>query len=261
MDGSGKQPPLQNAWHVGQRLRPRSGRPCVLLAVVALAVSAGAAAAPAHAVGPPTPRVAWTARLIVPTLATGRPGGGRTLARLPVTTGWSGGPVTLLVHGAHRRGGRLWLRVGLLRRGPRRTGWIAADVAVLDRTRWRVEVSLHRRRVVIRHGGRVRWRLRAVVGAPGTPTPTGTFSLLERVRQPDAGLFPGSWVLFLSAYSTAVRWFDGNDGQVGIHGRGGASLRDPLGTARSHGCIRITNRAVERVARHVPDGSPVVITR
>jgi lipoprotein-anchoring transpeptidase ErfK/SrfK len=252
----GKGPLRQDAWRTAWSPR---GCVCVLVAVAALVASAYVAP-PAGAVGAPTLRVAWTARLVVPARATAHPGRGRTLARLPVTTSWGGGPVTLLVHGAHRRDGRLWLRVGLMRRGPRRTGWIPADVAVLDRTRWRVEVSLHRRRVVIRHGGRVRWRLRAVVGASTTPTPTGTFSLLERVRQPDPHAFSGSWVLFLSAYSSAVRWFDGNDGQVGIHGRGGASLRDPLGTARSHGCIRLTNRAVARVARHVPDGSPVVIT-
>lgn len=231
------------------------------LLLAALAVVAGASrAAEAQAAGPPTRAAAWTARVIVATDARSRPGSGRVLEHVPVTTSWGGAPVTLLVHGVRRdAAGRRWLRVGLLRRARRRTGWIRADVVVLGRTAWRVEVSLRRRHVVVRHRGRVRWRLRAVVGAPGTPTPTGTFSVLERVRQTNPDAFPGAWVLFLTAYSPVVRWFDGNDGQVGIHGRGGASLRDPLGSARSHGCIRLTNRAVARIARHVPDGSPVVI--
>lgn len=246
------------------RTAPPAGRPAVLVALVAFAVLAGGLASHptnALAVGGPTRAFASTARIVVATEARSRPGGGRVLERIPVTTSWGGAPVTLLVHGVKRDAeGRRWLRVGLLHRAPRRTGWIRADVAVLGRTAWRVEVSLHRRRVVVRHRGRVRWRLDAVVGAPGTPTPTGTFSVLERVRQPNPNGFPGAWVLFLTAYSPVVRWFDGNDGQVGIHGRGGASLRDPLGSARSHGCIRLTNRAVARVARNVPDGSPVVIT-
>ncbi|WCB91853.1 hypothetical protein DSM104299_00531 [Baekduia alba] len=245
-----------------RRRRPRTALRAAAVAALAACGLAAVAPSPAGAVGAPTQRAAWTARIVAATTATSRPGGGRTLARLPVTTSWGGGPVTLLVHGARRdSAGRRWLRVGLLQRGPRRTGWIPADDAVLGRTSWRVEVSLHRRRVVVRRGGRVRWRLHAVVGSPTTPTPTGTFSVLERVRQRDPGAFPGSWVLFLTAYSHAVRWFDGNDGQVGLHGRGGASLRDPLGSARSHGCIRLTNRAIARIARHVPDGSPVVITR
>jgi lipoprotein-anchoring transpeptidase ErfK/SrfK len=229
-------------------------------AAALLALVAVGHAADARAVGAPTRAAAWTARVVVATEARSRPDGGRVLERVPVTTSWGGAPVTLLVHGVARdAAGRRWLRVGLLHRARRRTGWIRADVAVLARTAWRVEVSLHRRRVVVRHAGRVRWRLRAVVGAPNTPTPTGTFSVLERVRQTDPNTFPGAYVLFLTAYSPVVRWFDGNDGQVGLHGRGGASLRDPLGTARSHGCIRLTNRAIARIARHVPDGSPVVI--
>jgi lipoprotein-anchoring transpeptidase ErfK/SrfK len=48
---------------------------------------------------------------------------------------------------------------------------------------------------------------------------------------------------------------------VAIHGRGGASLRDPLGSARSHGCIRIPNRAVEWLARRVVPGTPVDVVR
>jgi lipoprotein-anchoring transpeptidase ErfK/SrfK len=229
----------------------------VLAAALALAALG---ASDAQAAGSPTRASAWTARVVVATDARSRPDGGRVLEHVPVTTSWGGAPVTLLVHGVRRdAAGRRWLRVGLLHRERRRTGWIRADVAVLGQTTWRVEVSLHRRRVVVRHHGRVRWRLRAVVGAPGTPTPTGTFSVLERVRQANANTFPGAWVLFLTAYSPVVRWFDGNDGQVGLHGRGGASLRDPLGSARSHGCIRLTNRAIARIARHVPDGSPVVI--
>jgi lipoprotein-anchoring transpeptidase ErfK/SrfK len=35
--------------------------------------------------------------------------------------------------------------------------------------------------------------------------------------------------------------YGGGPGRVAIHGRAGASLLDPLGTARSHGCIRIDN--------------------
>jgi lipoprotein-anchoring transpeptidase ErfK/SrfK len=43
------------------------------------------------------------------------------------------------------------------------------------------------------------------------------------------------------------------------YGGGGASLGDPLGSARSHGCVRITNRAVAWLARRVRLGTPVQI--
>jgi lipoprotein-anchoring transpeptidase ErfK/SrfK len=86
--------------------------------------------------------------------------------------------------------------------------------------------------------------LSVVIGAPATPTPTGLFSIIGVWRsQPNA--FLGSWILPLTAHSDALQEFDGGDGTVGIHGRGGASLLDPLGSARSHGCIRVANSAID----------------
>jgi lipoprotein-anchoring transpeptidase ErfK/SrfK len=51
--------------------------------------------------------------------------------------------------------------------------------------------------------------------------------------------------------------YGGGPGRVAIHGRAGASLLDPLGTARSHGCIRVANRDISWMASHVPVGTPV----
>jgi lipoprotein-anchoring transpeptidase ErfK/SrfK len=71
----------------------------------------------------------------------------------------------------------------------------------------------------------------------------------------------GSYVLPLTAHSNVLQEFGGGDGRVGIHGRGGASLLDPLGSARSHGCIRMSNRPIKwlvrRVGAHRVPGIPV----
>ena len=96
-----------------------------------------------------------------------------------------------------------------------------------------------------------------MTGAPGTPTPHGLAAIYERNRQPDPGGFLGPWALSLTAHSNVLESYGGGPGRVAIHGRAGASLRDPLGSARSHGCIRITSRAVSWLARHVPPGTPV----
>jgi hypothetical protein len=45
--------------------------------------------------------------------------------------------------------------------------------------------------------------------------------------------------------------FDGGDGTVGLHGRGGASLNDPLGNALSNGCIRLANDAIDAIVRRI----------
>ncbi len=98
---------------------------------------------------------------------------------------------------------------------------------------------------------------RAVVGAPQWPTPHGLFAVSERVPQPNPKGFLGPSALHLTAFSNKLIHFDGGPGTVAIHGRGGASLLDPLGTARSHGCIRITNRAIDYIeARAVKEPRP-----
>ncbi len=140
--------------------------------------------------------------------------------------------------------------------------WVARDRVALTRTGWRIDVTRTRRIVVLRHRGRAVARWRAVVGAPSTPTPTGTFGVLDSFRSP-AGSFYGRWILLLTAHSQVLDSFNGGDGRTGLHGRGGASLLDPLGTARSHGCIRLDDRAVATIIRRIGrarlPGVPVVV--
>jgi hypothetical protein len=91
---------------------------------------------------------------------------------------------------------------------------------------------------------------RVVVGKPSTPTAAGLFAITWAIRRHPHD-FLGSWVLELTAHSDVLHQFDGGDGTVGIHGRGGASLNDPLGTARSHGCIRLANTAIDWLVRRI----------
>jgi lipoprotein-anchoring transpeptidase ErfK/SrfK len=159
--------------------------------------------------------------------------------------------------------GRCWLRVRLPWRPNGAAGWLNARTVVLQRTRWRIAISTgHRTLTVLRSGSPVR-TLSVVVGKPTTPTPTGLFAILWAIPW-HPGDFLGSWVLELTAHSDVLQRFDGGDGTVGIHGRGGASLLDPLGSARSHGCIRLANSDIDWVvstigASQLP-GTPVEIS-
>jgi hypothetical protein len=127
------------------------------------------------------------------------------------------------------------------------------------RISWWIDVSLSRRLVQVFRDGAVVRRFRAVVGASPTPTPTGLFALYELDAQPGSGGFVGPWVIQLTAFSDVLDDYGGGPGRIAIHGRGGASLDDPLGTARSHGCIRVDNADVEWLARSMPAGTPVRI--
>jgi lipoprotein-anchoring transpeptidase ErfK/SrfK len=59
--------------------------------------------------------------------------------------------------------------------------------------------------------------------------------------------------------SNVLESYGGGPGRVGIHGRAGESLKDPLGSARSHGCVRVDNDQIAWMAAHVPAGTPVRI--
>jgi lipoprotein-anchoring transpeptidase ErfK/SrfK len=121
---------------------------------------------------------------------------------------------------------------------------------LLRPTAWSIGVFLAPRTLTVFRVGRVVRRLRVVIGAPATPTPTGLFSIIGAWRSPPTA-FLGSWILPLTAHSDALQEFEGGDGTVGIHGRGGASLIDPLGSARSHGCIRLPNDSIDWLVRSI----------
>jgi hypothetical protein len=141
-------------------------------------------------------------------------------------------------------------------------GWIDSARLIIRPTSWRIWISLATRTVTVDHAGTAARRFKAVIGSRATPTPTGLFSILGVWRsEPDA--FLGSWILALTAHSAVLREFDGGDGLIAVHGRGGSSLRDPLGSARSHGCIRLANAAIDWLVQTIGPaqlpGTPVSV--
>jgi hypothetical protein len=228
--------------------------------VLATLVAWGLAVAPAHACGAgrPSDEQAWRGQLLGRTPVSSRPGG---VARHWVTPVQAG---ALLVLATRARDGRCWLQVRLPSRPNLAKGWVDAERLELAATPWRIEVGLRSRTVtLLRRGERVR-RYRAVVGAAATPTPTGLFALVDAYRN-DPNDFLGRWVVTLTAHSDVLQRYDGGDGRVALHGRGGDSLRDPLGSAASHGCVRLTNAAISGIVRRIGvdavPGTPVRIIR
>ena len=211
--------------------------------------------------GAPTRRAAWVARVVIPTPALTAPGRGRVRTVIATSATGNGGPIDLLVLGTRvTANGTTWLRVLLPQRPNGTSGWINSNLVQLTRTPWRIDVSLPARTVSLLRDGHVLDTWSAVIGKPTTPTPPGLYAIYERARQPSPNDFLGTWALLLTAFSPVLRNFDGGPGQVAIHGRGGASLLDPLGSARSHGCVRIDNSAVDLLAADATEGTPVQIS-
>jgi len=158
---------------------------------------------------------------------------------------------------------RCWVLVRLPWRPNTATGWINANLVVVEKTPWRIEVSTASRTLTLFGAGRSVRTVSVVVGKPSTPTPTGLFAIAWAVPW-NPNDFLGSWVLELTAHSDVLQQFDGGDGTVGIHGRGGTSLLDPLGSARSHGCIRLANDSIDWLVQTVGaarlPGTPVGVS-
>jgi lipoprotein-anchoring transpeptidase ErfK/SrfK len=156
-----------------------------------------------------------------------------------------------------RKGGS-WLQVRLPGRPNSHRGWISTNRTRLTSTSWRILVDLSARRLTVFGGNRARRHFRAIVGKPSTPTPRGSFFIEEALALSpyESG---GPFALATSARSNVFQEFEGGPGQIGIHGTN--NLTGALGTAASHGCIRLSTRAITWLARRIGAGTPLTITR
>ncbi len=227
---------------------------CVVLAAGAPAAEAATSCSQARA---PSRSVAWRAYVPPSTPVRARPFSPASRARLTLLGAWR-----LVLASARGRGGACLIEVRMDQRPNTAHGWVDAERVRLTPTRWRIQVVRRARRATLLHAGRAVAHWPVVVGAPATPTPKGLFALQASYRTSPSS-FEGAWILALTAHSDVLFTFAGGDGQVALHGRGGPSLSDPLGTAASHGCIRFDNHAissiVRRIGRHRLPGVPVAI--
>jgi hypothetical protein len=154
--------------------------------------------------------------------------------------------------------GLRWLRVRLPGRPNGHSGWIARRGTAAAFTNWHLVVDTAARRVIVYQNGRRVRTFEAVVGKPSTPTPQGQFFVEEgiQLRPHDAG---APFALALSARSNVLQEFDGGPGQIALHGL--ANIGGVLGSAVSHGCVRLANDTMHWLVTRIGAGVPVTITR
>jgi lipoprotein-anchoring transpeptidase ErfK/SrfK len=136
------------------------------------------------------------------------------------------------------------------------TGWIAQQGTRELMTGWHIVVDLAARRVSAYRDGHELRTFQAVVGKSSTPTPIGQFFVEETVQM-SAGEAGGPFALALSARSDALQEFEGGPGQIALHGRD--NLGGTLGTAASHGCVRLATASIDWLAGRIGPGTPVTI--
>ena len=155
------------------------------------------------------------------------------------------------------QGGTDWLHVLLPVRPNETTGWVRRSDVVLKADPYGVRVELGRHRLTVWRGSRLVAEEPAGVGRSVTGTPKGVYFVTALLRPPDPHGPYGPYAFGTSAFSPNPNAMPGGNGVIGIHG-----TDDPAGVGKdvSHGCIRLQNDAITRLAGVLPLGTPVFIT-
>ena len=156
-----------------------------------------------------------------------------------------------------RRDGGLrdWARVDLAIRPNGRTGWVPRDALGEPRVVRTLLVIERRNLTATLYGSRgIVFRVGIGVGTQRNPTPGGTFTIRERLTGFDDPSY-GPIAFGTTARSTTLDDWPGG-GFVGIHG---TDRPDLIPGRISHGCIRMRNDDIRRLAALLPLGTPVTI--
>jgi lipoprotein-anchoring transpeptidase ErfK/SrfK len=149
-----------------------------------------------------------------------------------------------------------WVRVYLPTRPNGSQGWVRRRAVRAYTNGYRLVIRLRSHKLNLWRGDRLLATYPVAVGTRSTPTPRGLFYVVELLKphSPDGSYGPYSFGL--SAHSNVLKRFAGGDGRVGLHGTNQPGL---IGTDVSHGCIRVRNEAIRRLAKILPLGTPVYI--
>jgi hypothetical protein len=179
----------------------------------------------------------------------------RVLARIPTRTPEGTANILELLGPARLERTGLWQRVRLAALPNGTTGWVQQSVlggsVELD-TKLFVDRA-HFRATLFRDGALI-FSAPVGVGQRSSPTPTGTFFIRDALTRYRSRTY-GPIAFGTSARSAVLTdWPAG--GYIGIHGTDKPSL---IPGAVSHGCIRMRNSDISRLAGLMPVGTPVVI--
>lgn len=125
----------------------------------------------------------------------------------------------------------------------------------------RLELNLKRRQVTLFNENKPIKSYPVAIGRKGWETPTGNFQVLQMIQAPKwINPFTGESVpggdpenplghYWIGFWTNGKQW-------IGFHG---TPNPETVGTAASHGCVRMYNKDVEELFRQVSVGTPVTV--
>jgi hypothetical protein len=160
-----------------------------------------------------------------------------------------GGPLTLPV--VRTRGDWLGVLTAAMPNG--HLGWVKTEPGALTfgRVRLELEADLSRQQLRVWVHGRVVRRIRVGIGRPGTTTPTGRFSITDKMPGATLGTYYGCCLLALSGSQPhpPPGWTGGV--RLAIHGGGYGAV--------SAGCLHASTADLRYLMRVVRLGTQIVI--
>jgi lipoprotein-anchoring transpeptidase ErfK/SrfK len=212
-------------------------------------------AAPVRPQPKPKPEPTFSVARVKPgrTVALRSQPGGRVLTSVGSTTEF-GSSSTLAV--AAKRGRWVGLTSTDLPNG--KLGWVRASDPALraHATHMSVRIDLSRRKLELRDGRKVLRRATVGIGRSGSPTPTGRFSVTDKLPGSRYGSFYGCCIVALSGHqtNTPAGWQGGD--RLAIHGTDNPAS---IGVPSSAGCLHADAEDLRVLMRKVPLGTPVFI--
>ncbi len=162
--------------------------------------------------------------------------------------------LVLTLDGRRTRRG-VWIRVRLATLPNGRTGWVPRRMlSDWKEVRTRLVVDRRRLTATLYRRGKVVFRAPVGVGLPSWPTPRGEFYIRNQLYGFGNPVY-GPIAFGTSARSAVLTDWPGG-GFIGLHGTNQPSL---LPGRVSHGCIRLRNGDILRLARLMPVGTPLTV--
>lgn len=125
----------------------------------------------------------------------------------------SGAPLVFEVRG--QQGG--WVEVALPVRPNGTTGWVAAGTVTLSRNPFRIEVDVSDHHLIVRgNAEEVLVDTPVGIGTGSTPTPIGSFYLIELLAPSDPHGLYGPYAFGLSGYSETLASFNGGEDRKSV---------------------------------------------
>ena len=150
--------------------------------------------------------------------------------------------------------GNEWVQTQLPGRPNGRTGWVPREgLGEFHLIHTQLVVNRKTLRATLYKNGTKVFQAPVGVGKASTPTPGGKFWIREKLK--GCGPVYGPLAFGTAAYSTKLTDWPGG-GVVGVHGTNEPNL---VPGRPSHGCIRMHNKDILRLARLMKPGTPLLI--